>query len=361
MARFFFGVPSMSVVRFTALLLALGAAGGELAALTYVPLPWMMGSLAISAIAVAVAPHRFPENYKFPNKFRMVFIAIIGVMIGAQVETDMLSAWQSLVISLLGITVFVFVAHGINYWLFRRVGGYNRVTAFYCGTPGGVMESIAMGEEAGADVRLLTLQQFLRIILVVVSVPIGLSIMHGAPLGSSAGLSFGKEATGIWDVPIVLGVAAVGLGVGRGLGLPAGQLTGPLVLTAVLSGFGLVEISPPGWLVAVAQVVLGVSLGVRFFGVTLKMLRVAIGLAVMSVGAMLALGVGMSVIINAITGQPTQVMVLSFAPGGVTEMGLVALSLSANPAMVAFHHLYRITLTVLEMSILARWLGLSDR
>ena len=91
------------------------------------------------------------------------------------------------------------------------------------------------------------------------------------------------------------------------------------------------------------------------------MLRVAIGLAVMSVGAMLALGVGMSVIINAITGQPTQVMVLSFAPGGVTEMGLVALSLSANPAMVAFHHLYRITLTVLEMSILARWLGLSDR
>ena len=37
----------------------------------------------------------------------------------------------------------------------------------------------------------------------------------------------------------------------------------------------------------------------------------------------------------------------TLAPGGVTEMALVALSLSANPAFVTLHHIYRILLTVL--------------
>ncbi|WP_240610965.1 AbrB family transcriptional regulator [Oceaniglobus ichthyenteri] len=360
MFRFSPGMPPPLIIWFTAGLLILGAAGGELAALINVPLPWMMGSLAISAILVAVAPHRFPANYVFPLRFRMVFIAIIGVMIGAQVDADMLGEWRNLAISLGGVTLFVFLAHGTNYWLFRRFGGYSRVTAFYCGTPGGVMESIAMGEEAGADIRLLTLQQFLRIILVVVSVPIGLSLLHGGPLGSSAGIEFGNPDAGPWDIPKVLVVGLVGLVVGRALRLPAGQLTGPLVATAVLSGLGWIDVNPPGWMVAAAQVVLGVSLGVRFIGITARMLQVAAGLAIASVGAMLGLGVILSVLINQITGQSVQVMILSFAPGGVTEMGLVALSLSANPAMVAFHHLYRITITVLEMSVLGRWLNLSD-
>ncbi len=341
---------------FTAGLLVLGAAGGELAKLINAPLPWMMGSLVTSALAVGFLPGRFPEGYRFPMGFRMIFISVIGVMIGAQVDADLLSQWRDLIFSLAGITVFVVAAHAVNYHLFRRFGRYDRVTAFYCATPGGVMESIALGEAAGADIRVLTLQQFLRIILVVVSVPIGLSLLHGEPLGSSAGLTFSRDGASLSAIPVLLIVGALGLLVGRGLRMPAGQLTGPLVIAAALSGAGLIDLNPPGWTIAVAQIVIGTSLGVRFIGVTARMLRVGLGLAVVSVGMMLGLGVALSVLIHQITGQPVEVLVLSFAPGGVTEMGLVALSLSANPAIVAFHHLYRITITVLEMAVLGRWL-----
>ena len=48
-------------------------------------------------------------------------------------------------------------------------------------------------------------------------------------------------------------------------------------------------------------------------------------------------------------------LLISFAPGGVTEMALIALSLQANPALVTAHHIYRIILTVIEMSVIARW------
>jgi Putative ammonia monooxygenase len=48
------------------------------------------------------------------------------------------------------------------------------------------------------------------------------------------------------------------------------------------------------------------------------------------------------------------VSMISFAPGGVTEMSLIALSLSANPAVVTLHHLVRISLTVVLISALAK-------
>ena len=54
------------------------------------------------------------------------------------------------------------------------------------------------------------------------------------------------------------------------------------------------------------------------------------------------------------TGAPFDTLLISFAPGGVTEMALIALSLQANPALVTAHHIYRIILTVIEMSVIQR-------
>ncbi|TYB85056.1 AbrB family transcriptional regulator [Oceaniovalibus sp. ACAM 378] len=339
---------------FTALLLLVGALGGAGALLIGLPLPWMLGSILTTALLVAMASERFPAGYAFPMWVRMIFIAVIGAMIGAQVDADLIQQWRSMLASLTGVAVFVLAAHGMNYWLFRRIGGYDKATAFYCGTPGGLMESLAMGEEAGADLRVLTIQQFLRIILVVSLVPLGLSLMHGSALGSAAGLSFVDGVPTLRSIPVLLVVAAVGLVVGHVLRLPAGQLTGPLIVSAVAGVTGLIELSPPGWVIGMAQVVIGVSLGIRFVGITGAMLRRGLWLSLLSVGAMMAMAVALAVLLHTLTGQSIEVLVLSFAPGGVTEMGLVALSLAANPAMVAFHHLFRITLTVLGMAVVGR-------
>jgi uncharacterized membrane protein AbrB (regulator of aidB expression) len=70
---------------------------------------------------------------------------------------------------------------------------------------------------------------------------------------------------------------------------------------------------------------------------------------------MLAIGVALAAGLHALTGEAVDVLVISFAPGGVTEMALIALSLHANPAFVTLHHIYRIILTVLMLGVLARF------
>jgi membrane AbrB-like protein len=198
------------------------------------------------------------------------------------------------------------------------------------------------------------MQQFLRIIVVVTLLPLGLSLWLGAPVGSAAGQSLARADVPWSDLPLVALAGLAGLGLGHALRLPAGQMTGPMAVAALLSLTGWLSFDIPQWLVNLAQMVLGTALGMRFTGLSRGLLLRGAGLALVSVGGMLAIGVGLAALLHAMTDEPVDVLVISLAPGGVTEMALVALSLQANPAFVTLHHIYRILLTVVTLGVITR-------
>ncbi len=339
---------------FTMLLLGIGLVGALIARWGGAPMPFMLGALAASGAMAAFFGARYPKEYAFPMPVRLTFIGVIGVAIGSLVDPDMFKDTGGYLISLGAILVFVPVSQFMNFAIFLRIGGYDRVTAWFAGSPGGLIESVTMGEEAGGDVRVMTILQFLRIILVVSFLPIAMSIWHGGPVGSAAGLTLTGEAAGLKYLPLLVPLIVVGHIFGRLARLPAGQLTGPLVAAAVLAWTGWIPLEVPPWLLATAQVVLGVHLGVRFHGVGRALLVKGLGMSFISVAGMLALGLVLALAVGRVTGIALDVLIISYAPGGVTEMGLIAISLLANPTLVALHHLVRITVTVLLLSAAKR-------
>jgi uncharacterized protein len=52
-------------------------------------------------------------------------------------------------------------------------------------------------------------------------------------------------------------------------------------------------------------------------------------------------------------GEPVPAVILAFAPGGINEMSLVALSLQLSTVYVTLHHLARIVLAVAVMRLRA--------
>lgn len=340
----------------TLALVMLGAGAGYVADTLGLSLPFLLGPLlAVGAVAMGV-PHRLPAGYAFPNRLRFLFIAVIGLMIGAQVTPDLFADMSRLALSFAGLTVFVVLAHGFNYWVFRGLGGYDRVTAFYSATPGGLFESLTLGEESGADMPRLVLQQFLRVIVVVTALAIGLSLWRGEPVGSAGGMTLAGADVPWSALPVILLAGAAGMAAGRALRLPAWQLTGPMAAAAAISLTGVVAFEIPQWLVNVAQVVIGTALGMRFTGLGRGLVLRAAGLALVSVGGMLFLAATFAALLVPATGEAFDVLLISFAPGGMAEMALVALSLQANPALVTLHHIYRILITVLGLGLSRRWL-----
>ncbi|MEC3862139.1 AbrB family transcriptional regulator [Mesobacterium sp. TK19101] len=346
----------------TVAILALSSLSGLIAQYLHLPMPFMLGSLLSTGLVISLGKNGPFRSYTFPMPLRTGFVTLIGVMIGTQVNAALLQQLAGLPLMLLALALFVLFAHAGNVFIFHKIGRLDRPTAFYAGTPGGLMESIVMGEAAGADVRVVTLQQFLRIVIVITLVPTGLSLWLGTPVGSAAGLapsaSAGHQFSVVSLVFICLAGGA-GLALGKLIHLPAAQLIGPLLVSAAVSLTGWVDLHLPFWLIAMAQVVIGTGLGMRFRGVTGTMLRRSAGLATASVSYMLLLGSALAFGLEALIDIPFLHLLISLSPGGVTEMSLIALSLAANPALVSLNHVLRILMTVLEMGVAARFFGLA--
>jgi membrane AbrB-like protein len=336
--------------------LAIGAAGGFACLALGTPLPWLLGGMLATAAALGAGLKVAGRPLGFPVGPRLAFITIIGVAIGGTAEPGMLGELGDWWRSLLAVGIFVGIAQALNYQVFRRVAGYDRPTAFYCANPGGLIESVQLGEEAGGDVALLTVQHFSRIALTVTLVPLVYWAMRGEAVGSAAGVSLEHPGAvvGIVDVVLLAACALLGGWGGMRIGVPAAVITGPVILSTVVHGAGLTEAQPPDWLISVAQLVIGVGLAMRFRGMSQRLLVQGIGLGALTVSLMLSVGAAIAWALSLTGEHPFQVLLMCYAPGGVVEMGLIALSLGVSPVMVTLHHIIRIGFTVIAVPLAGR-------
>ena len=189
--------------------------------------------------------------------------------------------------------------------------------------------------------------------------PVIISIWFGAPVGSAAGFILEKnEIISVIDLFYITILIIFGLILGSQLRMPAGHLLGPMLLTILFTSSTNINIQLPDILIVVAQIIIGTSLGARFFGMDKRVLFTAARLSALSVITMLILAFIFIIILQNLSKLTAVTLFISFAPGGVTEMSLIALSVASSPALVSAHHIFRIITTVSLLGIIYnRWIN----
>jgi membrane AbrB-like protein len=277
-------------------------------------------------------------------------VAVIGVLLGSRFTPDVLAqagAWVGTIAVLMGYVVAVALTV-VPFYHF--VGKLDWTTAYFAGMPGGLSEMIEIGEAKGADPAPIILAHSLRIVVTIALIAFWFRIMQGTSVGRS--LAGSPLAMSGADAALLLGCAVLGCWIGLRLRLTAPTLLGPMVLSAALHLTGVTESTPPGLLVNAAQVVLGTVLGCRFQGIdSIALLRAGV-LSVAATFLTLSLAFGAGLTMHGLAGVPVNQAILSLAPGGLTEMGLIAMAIHSDVAFVALHHVFRI-LFVLTVAPLA--------
>lgn len=309
-------------------------------------MPFLIGGVIGAALFVVLWEYSGHTLAKINPMVRLVAIAAIGAMIGSKVSADFLSILPAFWISALALLPFILLGHAGCYCLLRYVGKYSRVDAYFAGMPGGLVEALLLGEQAGADVRILMVQHFIRVLGIVVFIPILFYLTTGVIVGSASGEDILLVQYDYTDIVLIFAIAAIGLFVARRLKVPASHLLGPMLFSVVLSMTGTVEINVPPWLLHLAQLVVGATLGAQFSGISLQLMRRGMGLALISVSYLLCLGYTFALLLQPHVPAEVSAMFISFAAGGLAEMSLIALSLDLSPVVVALHHLIRIFMTI---------------
>lgn len=316
--------------------LAIGACGGSAFYSLSLPLPWMLG--AMSAVLVAALLNMPVVSAR---RVRPPMAAVIGVMLGSSFRPDMLGRLNDWLPVTLVTLVSTILTGAIGYLYLRHVAKLDPVTAYFAGMSAGVYEMTAQGGLLGGDERRIALVQATRVFLVVSCVPMALNQFLHFGSTSNISLQTGQEMLSAWDVALLAICGAAGWPLARLLHLPNPPLIGPMLLSALAHGVGLTEGAPPYVLVAVAQVVLGTTVGGQFLGTDRRFLFGSALHSLVLVPVMVAVAAAVAWIANLWSNAGFPAIFLALAPGGTIEMSLVALAIKAEVALVVFHQILR--------------------
>jgi len=281
------------------------------------------------------------------SPLRRGMLLVLGVLIGSAFDASLLAELHRWLWSLAALPLYVVVVAGSMMFYLRRFAGFDAKSAYFAAAPGGLSEMILLSDDAGADVRRVSLVHALRVLLLVTVIPI-----VADRLGLMTPAATPTAALTLIDALVLIGAGLAGFVAGRFLRLPNPMLLGPMLASAAVHVAGWTDSQPPDTAIALAQIVVGAAVGTRFTGLAPGEVVATLGHGAVMTALMLLLSAGFAVVISPLAGLGLLSLMIAYVPGGVAEMALVALALGVDPAFVAVHHAVRIALVVGLASVL---------
>jgi membrane AbrB-like protein len=317
----------------------------------HAPAALMLGPL-VAGIVIASGGGKV----RFPLPAFVVAQGIIGCMIARMVPLsilgDILSHWLLFTAGVLSVVA----ACSLIGWLMTRLHLLPGTTALWGMSPGAASVMTIMAESYGADIRLVAVMQYLRVVGVaavasLVAKLFGVSAAHG-------------PAAIVWFPPVAwlplaetLALAIVGPLIARLLRIPAGAFLVPLVGGAALTHLGWLTIELPTWLLAASYAFVGWNIGLRF---TRPLL--------MHAARALPLVVGCTLVLIAICGAVAALMVvgagidpltayLATSPGGSDSIAIIAASTNVDVSFVMAMQTFRMITVMFIAPVLTKFIA----
>jgi len=320
-----------------ALTLALAVAAAFACTWLRTPIPWTIGPLVATAAASVAG---FPTRSFVPlrNTGQWLIGAALGLYFTPQVTALVASLWWAIALAIVWALALGWL---FGRWLHLRHGGelgadiaQQRATSYFAGAIGGASEMTLLAERAGGRTEMVAAAHSLRLLLVTITVPFALTFsgMHGVdPVA---------PATRIVHWPglaLLLGSAGAGCWLMTRTGRANPWFMGALLVTMGITMTGFELSALPQWMTNMAQLFIGVSLGVRFSAEFVHTAPRWLGSVAAGTVVMIAVCAGSAAFFAWACGLPWATMVLGTSPGGIAEMAITAKVLQLGvPVVTAF-------------------------
>ncbi len=328
----------------------IAAAGGALLGLANFPAGWLTGSfVAVTGAALASRPVFVPDSVT-----RVTFV-LLGILLGGTITPEslrLMAAWPA---SLVFLTIAMAIVTAAVAAYLHYVHGWDTLSALFASAPGALSQALALAASTGADVRSVATVQAVRLLVFTVGLPLGVALTGARGDGPEAAVAVAGISS--WpELLILVGSCGAVAALAHKWRVPGGLIVGSMLTSGILHGSGMVDVNLPPAVAVVCFVTLGATIGVRFRGVDIQLLRQMAGAAL---GA-LAVGTTLAFAFAFLAAWSLSLRMsdtfLAYVPGGLEAMTILAFALQLDPAFVGAHHLARYILLAVSLPIVAAWL-----
>ena len=297
----------------------------------HTPLPWMIGPLLITA-ALSISGIKTLSWTPFRNSGQWIIGATLGLYFTPQVSELVISLWWVVIFIVIWSLAIGYIYGLWLYWYNSpRFPTLDRRTTFFSSLIGGASEMTLLAERENARTDLVASAHSLRVLIVTISIPFAVQWIGWHGLDHSPTITHHFNLIGLMILGLLTGIGGL---VMKMMGRSNAWFIGSLLVSIALATNQIELSSVPPILSNAAQLLIGISLGVRFNPEFIHtaprwLFSVTIGTFCM-IGMCALFSFGLSQLIP----LPIATFILASAPGGIAEMAITAKVMQLGVAIV---------------------------
>ncbi|MDR2613940.1 MAG: AbrB family transcriptional regulator [Candidatus Accumulibacter sp.] len=316
------------------------------------PAALLLGAM-LAAILVAVAE----GSPRVTRKPFVVAQGIVGCLVARGITSEILVSLRDnwpLFVSVTFATLFACAGMG---WILARRKVLPGTTAVWGCSPGGASVMTVMADDYGADMRLVAIMQYLRVVLVtLVATVVAHFWIGGAHPEHGVFSNWGGDVSWLDFAATLLLAGGVSL-LANALKIPGGPLLAPLIVSSFLQAKGVMIITLPPWILAPAYITLGWSIGLRFDRRSLNQAAQALPSIAASIACLILACAAIALALTRITDIDPLTAYLATSPGGLDSIAIIAATSNVNIPFVMAFQTARLLLVIATGPALARFMA----
>ncbi len=332
-----------------ALVLAISVPSAIVAEFFNVPLAWFLGPMLISSLASLKG-----FKIKMPRLVLSSTLILLGLYIGNYIDKSLFSqihqwAWTSLIM-LLYIVLSVLI---VSKYL-QKFSKYDRKTSIFSAAPGALGPLMILAEDEKSDLSQVATSHLIRLIIIITIFPFIVNSFY--EVDEVKIIDEVAVDQNIYNLIILMISSIILILFFDKLKIPAALLAGTLFASGFMQISELATYKLPPNIIDYCLLILGASVGCRFADKTFgEIARNALHsfvatLLLVILGLIAALVAGLFIDKNFFT------LLLSYCPGGIYEVAVIAIFFDLDPEFVSFHHIIRLLMILFIVPLILRFI-----
>ena len=331
------------------LVIAISIPSALIAEFLNLPLAWFLGPMLAASVGALIG-----LKITIPRIVLSSILILLGLYIGNYIDKDLFSQIHEWAFTSLIMFAYIVLSILVVSIYLQKFSKYEKKTSIFSAAPGALGPLMILAEDQKTDLSHVATSHLIRLIIIVTVFPFFVNSYYDADLGEFAQETLKDQ--NIYNLLILIIFSIILILIFDKFKVPAALLSGTLVASGFLqiTEVASYQISPK--IVDYCLLILGASVGCRFADKTFNEVAKNAFHSFIATFLLVLLGVIAAFIASLIIDKNFFTLLLSYCPGGIYEVAVIAIFFNLDPEFVSFHHIIRLLMILFIVPVILRFL-----
>jgi membrane AbrB-like protein len=312
-----------------------------------IPLAWMLGPM----LAVSIAALK-GIKVKMPKLALSSILIILGLHIGNYIDQNLISQMKDWIWTSAIMFIYILLSIFIVSKYLQKFSGYKNKTSIFSAAPGALGPLLILAEYEKSDLSQVATAHLIRLIIIITVFPF--FVVNFSPTETIEIEKFNYMDQNHLNLLILLSASIILIFIFDKIGVPAALLAGTLVASGILQILQIASYKLPEQSIDFCLLILGASVGCRFADKSLNEVARNTFHSFIATTLLIILGIIAAICSSYFVDTNFLTLLLSFCPGGIYEVAVIAIAFNLDPNFVAFHHIIRLLMILFTVPIILK-------